>query len=103
MLETHQTLATHDKQQIIAPIIAPANARVKLRQRSPALVGNSHISITAGRRSRERHSPEWRPANRQSGEWRSRIFNLKFPNQLRNSGLLGCTHHRNSNRKCGMI
>jgi hypothetical protein len=73
MLETRQTLATRDKQQTIAPIIAPATARVKFRQRSRELVGNSHIFITVGRRSRERHSPEWRPANRQSGDWRTGI------------------------------
>jgi hypothetical protein len=73
MLETQQTLAIRDKQLTIAPIIAPASARVKIRQRSWELVGNSHIFITAGRRSRERHSPEWRPAIRQSGDWRTRI------------------------------
>jgi hypothetical protein len=29
------------------------------------------IFSTARRRSRERHSPEWRPADRQSGDWRT--------------------------------
>jgi hypothetical protein len=73
MLQTHKTLTTFGKPPAVVPIIAPANAPVKLPARWRELVVNLSNFITARRRSRERHSPEWRPANRQSGDWRTRI------------------------------
>jgi hypothetical protein len=36
------------------------------------------IFSIAWRRSRERHSPEWRPAHRQSGDWRARSSTPTF-------------------------
>ena len=55
--------------------------------RTAAREGEEEIVFSfAWRRSREGHSPEWRPANRQSGDWRTRM-QPKFPHQLRNSGL----------------
>jgi hypothetical protein len=43
------------------------------------------VGITSvWRPSRERHSPEWRPANRQSGDWRTRISS---PSSHTNSGI----------------
>src|SRR6202035_258909 len=85
MLDTSDTPTTHARQPTIATIIAPANAWVKLSTRSEESVGNLYKLITAGRRSRERHSPEWRPANRQSGDWRTRISTSS--SQI-NSGIL---------------
>jgi hypothetical protein len=35
--------------------------------------GEQDLLVSAARRSRERHFPEWCLANRQSGDWRPRV------------------------------
>src|ERR1700674_2533723 len=63
----------------------PCRRQTRRSRCNSRMTGGQPLS-SAGQRSREVHSPEWRPANRQSGDWRTRI-SPKFPHQLRNPGL----------------